>query len=442
VALATLAPPAPTGNFIGRNTIGSDQTGRGGNGVDGVRLVSATANLIGTNEIMGNSGDGIDLLFSTNNQIYGNYIGTDGQLLFGNGGNGIDLVSGSTGSGIDNNLISGNALDGILADDTSGSTDIYANTIGLDAQFGIAIPNGRNGVHILGTGNTVGGTGITQGNVISGNAFDGVFIDGGNGDTQTCCNVITANFIGTDNSGTFSLGNGANGVQITGFDNNVGGNGAAVRHVISGNRRDGVLLGPSSVSAGNLVAGNFMGTDSTGTRGLRTLAGGTPSGNGLNGVEIQGSSQNTIGGAGGVGDSSPGNVISNNGADPVGPRTGNGVLIRDSGSTNNTVQGNYIGTDVSGLSPLGNKRDGVYVEASAGSGNEIGGAAANVGNVISANGLWGIELDVVVTEDFNVIGLDKNGRDPNNNMKNGTPGPPPAGGGSFNNQYGAHDQHQ
>jgi parallel beta-helix repeat protein len=140
VFLMALAPPGPTGNFIGRNTIGCDQTGRGGNAVDSVRLVRAPANLIGVNEIMGNSGDGVDLTLSANNQIYENYIGTDGQVPFGNGGDGIDLVSGSTGTTIDNNLISGNALDGIFADDTSSSTDIYANTIGLDAQYGIAIP--------------------------------------------------------------------------------------------------------------------------------------------------------------------------------------------------------------------------------------------------------------------------------------------------------------
>jgi titin len=255
-----------------------------------------------------------------------------------------------------------------------------------------------------------------------------------NGDANTCCNIISANFIGTDNTGTFSLGNGANGVEISGFDNMVGGNGELVRNVISGNRMDGVLLG--SGSADNLVAGNYIGTDVTGTRALLMLGGGTPSGNGRNGIEIQNSSQNTIGGVGGVGQNGAGNVISNNG-DPnlVGPRRGNGVLIRDSGSTNNTVQGNYIGIGASGLSPLGNKRDGVYVEASAGTGNTIGGAAANVRNVISANVLWGIELDVAVIEDFNIIGLDKNGQDPNNNMKN-------AGGGSFNNQYGANDQHQ
>src|SRR6185503_12156182 len=167
-------------------------------------------------------------------------------------------------------------------------------------------------------------------NVISGNSLNGV----GMQDFDGFGNVVRGNFIGTDKNGTAALGNSGSGVciSISTSNNTVGGTTAAERNVISGNNTDGVdfLTG----AAGNQVMGNFIGTNVSGTFAL---------GNGLDGVFINNAPSNKIGGT------SPGagNVISGN-------TVFNGVDVLGAGSTGTLVQGNFIGTDVSGSIALGN----------------------------------------------------------------------------------------
>ena len=75
--------------------------------------------------------------------------------------------------------------------------------------------NFSNGVSIANlapSGNTVGGYYPGSANVISGNGGDGVYISG----SATGANVVLGNLIGTDISGTFYLGNTANGVKLSG----------------------------------------------------------------------------------------------------------------------------------------------------------------------------------------------------------------------------------
>ncbi|MGD1075462.1 MAG: OmpA family protein, partial [Thermodesulfovibrionales bacterium] len=69
---------------------------------------------------------------------------------------------------------------------------------------------------------------------------------------------------------------------------------------------------------------------------------------------------------------------------------GTGVLIMGAGAATNKVQGNYIGTDATGTSAVGNY-DGVII-SNAGAGNTIGGTAAGAGNLISGNGHEGLWL--------------------------------------------------
>jgi titin len=129
-------------------------------------------------------------------------------------------------------------------------------------------------------------------------------------------------------------------------------------------------------TTGNVAAGNYIGTDVTGTLDL---------GNG-NGVLIAGgASGNTIGGVR--------NIISGNNS--------HGVIIRDSGTTSNTVAGNYIGTDVTGTLVLGNSQQGVRIETGA-SNNRIGTDGnglndASERNVISGNNQDGVRLTGVGT---------------------------------------------
>src|SRR5439155_26762615 len=115
----------------------------------------------------------------------------------------------------------------------------------------------------------------------------------------------------------------------------------------------------------NVVQGNYIGVDATGSTAL---------GNGDAGVAITNTANNTVGGT-----TPPArNVISGN--------QQAGVAISQAGATGNVVQGNYIGTDASGMSPLGN---GTGVEISDAPSNLVGGVAPGAGNVIAANGLGG-----------------------------------------------------
>ena len=113
---------------------------------------------------------------------------------------------------------------------------------------------------------------------------------------------------------------------------------------------------------------------------------------------------NTIGGTA----AGAGNVISGN--------QGIGVLI---GSPNNVVQGNYIGTDVTGQTALGNTTDGVVLLSGA-DGSTIGGTADGAHNVISGNGDNGVLIigsNTVVQGNY--IGTDATGKNLLFNFGNG-----------------------
>jgi len=177
---------------------------------------------------------------------------------------------------------------------------------------------------------------------------------------NSAANLVQGNFIGTDATGTVALENSVGVVLATNSDDNtVGGTVAGARNIISGNSAAGVLI--SGGSSDNLVQGNFIGLDVMGTAPLR---------NGDSGVEINNTSSNTIGGT----SAAARNIISVNPA---------GVLIV-AGATDNVVQGNYIGTDVTGFIDIGSDDlEGVMIDDS--SANLIGGSTPGAGNLISAN---------------------------------------------------------
>jgi hypothetical protein len=202
----------------------------------------------------------------------------------------------------------------------------------------------------------------------------GLVISGFSGsgiDVRGASNVIAGNFIGTDRSGTLGQGNGQDGVRLEADGNEVGGLTAADRNVISGNAGAGVRI----LSAGsNHVDGNFIGTDRFGTGAL---------GNGT-GIILDSAVGNTIGtpAAGTAGR----NLISGN--------TGDGIdIIGGLGAPDNTLHQNlvwynYIGTDATGTQALGNF-DGVRIDAS--SYNHVG--ASTAGNVIAGNRGSGVVIE-------------------------------------------------
>jgi hypothetical protein len=313
-------------------------------------------------------------------RIEGSYLGTDptGTQALGNFTgiliSGSDDLVGGTAAGA-GNLISGNQQYGVWIN--GGSNVVQGNTIGTDVTGTQPLSN-DTGVAIIGSDNLVGGTDAGAGNLISGNRSGGVGINGNN-------NVVQGNLIGTDITGTQSLGN-ILGVFITGSGNLVGGTDARASNLISGNN---LAAGVTIEGSNNVVQGNQIGTDITGTQ---------PLGNG-SGVVILLGSDNLIGGT----DAGAGNLISGN--------TNAGIAIVY--SSNNVVQGNLIGTDVTGTRALGN-HDGVLIEGgpdnNTADNNLIGGTTAAAANVISGNGGSGVLLSGVNVQsnliEGNFIGTD------------------------------------
>jgi CSLREA domain-containing protein len=152
-------------------------------------------------------------------------------------------------------------------------------------------------------------------------------------------NVIAGNFIGTDPTGTIDFGNGFSGVDVTsGYGTRVGGTLAADRNLISGNN------GGAAVALANRspAVGAILQGNLIGTQrdGRSALA------NSGDGVLVTGAN-NTIGGGAGAE-----NVIAFN-------RTA-GVSVEDPGSVGNRILGNSIfsnlrmGIDLNGDDRTGN----------------------------------------------------------------------------------------
>ncbi len=183
-------------------------------------------------------------------------------------------------------------------------------------------------------------------------------------------NVVAGNYIGTDATGTLARPNNEHGVLIfIASDNTIGGTIPADRNVISGNKMNGVHI-EEPASTGNRVIGNYIGTDRTGAVAL---------GNEMDGVAIaDGAHDNAVGGD----TAAQRNVISGN--------QHQGVHISRSEVSqpyNNVVKGNYIGADAGGTNALGNGQFGVAI---------FNGPTNNVvgpGNTIAYNGIDGVLVD-------------------------------------------------
>lgn len=235
---------------------------------------------------------------------------------------------------------------------------------------------------------------ISRGNVIRGLVINRFPGNGvAVGASEATGNVIAGNHIGTDPSGSSALRNGLNGVFIgLGAQNNTVGGDEPSERNIISGNGWEGVGIHGSETVSNTVSGNYIGTDATGTSSVS---------NELHGVRIYGGSRdNTIGG------STPGrrNVISGNAQQ--------GVRIMGDGTTGNAVSGNYIGVDTSGLTALENGTGGVMIAEGA-QGNLVGGWDRGMRNVIAGNGGTGVSLlDTGTTNNrvsANYIGVDATG---------------------------------
>ncbi len=365
---------------------------------------------------------------------------TQGVVLYAN-----NTTLGGTNPQEDN-VISGNAEQGVLIQPSATGNVVEGNQIGIvgPSTNGLYFPagNGAEGILDYGSSNQLGGPVPAAGNLISANGSHGIHISGSVA-TRT---IVAANIIGLGPGGgyAFGTGNPGNGDAGDGIFiensalNQIGGPTSAWGNVISsnfgagvsitgvtstgntilnnligvtadgnaakGNAQQGVAdyspgttVGPGNVISGNLlgvlisgssatgvvVEGNLIGTDMTGTINL---------GNSQEGVLIDDSSGNTV-----TGNANGSQVISGNLA---------GVAITGTSSTGNLVVGNFIGSDKSGLNPLPNAQEGVSILDA--SGNTIGGTTSSSANLISGNH-WGVRLGGSATDNLiegNFIGTD------------------------------------
>ncbi len=203
-----------TGNLIGTNAAGSAAIA---NNV-GISCFGCTNMTIGgsnatdRNIISGNTNAGYNSggTGTSNVSFFGNYIGTDitGENDLGNGAEGIRMqhpasnytIGGSSaGQG---NVISGNGDDGIhLNDDAT----VLGNKIGTDKDGISNIGNDDNGIFIqsVGTDNTIGGNSSADENIIAFNGADGIEV---NSFTTTVNNEIARNSIFSNNNLGIDLG--------------------------------------------------------------------------------------------------------------------------------------------------------------------------------------------------------------------------------------------
>ena len=356
--------------------------------------------------INGFPGPQIQLATSGGNIVQGNFIGTDitGTVGVGGGPWGIYVVS-------DGNTIGSQGIAGDFAERNvvftgvrtvtpyatgaavflnSSNNVVAGNYIGTDktgdhsfVSSGVIYQGSGNGVYFAGDNNRIGSDGsgtadTEQRNVISGYMQGaGLFMLGHH-------NVIAGNFIGTDATGTHAVPNGSGAANWGGDGNLIGTNAlgvanASTRNIISGNAGHGIA---TTIGGANyVIKGNYIGTNVTGTLALP---------NGASGI-IDSSSHLTIGGP----TPSERNIISGNAYTGITEFVSNGAVI----------QGNYIGMDVTGLSPIAN---GGGINES-GNNDLIGGPNPGEGNLISGNNYGVVVYANNSTIQGNLIGTDKTG---------------------------------
>jgi CSLREA domain-containing protein len=313
------------------------------------------------------------------------------------GGDGLQFLAGSGGS----------ALEGLIVNRSPGyglriaaPVTLSGNWIGTDSTGDGAAANALGGVLV-----TTGGAQSLLGvpgelpNVISGNGGPGIEVDAGPVTIQN-------NLVGTNPSGRSPVANAGAGINVAdgATGDVIGGATGDDANVIGGNTGGGVVVDGST---GIQITGNLI--------GVAVANGDYAVGNAGHGISLANAPNAQIGPTG----SGERNVISAN--------AGTGVVV-GAGSTNSSVDGNYIGLrpdgtaiGAGGLETFGNGGDGVDIQASGaavgtarqnvisgqlGAGIRIGAPGAMVrnnrigtdptGQTYAGNGLQGIVVESVV----------------------------------------------
>ncbi len=356
------------GNFIGLAKNGTTAMGNLGHGV---LIERSNGALIGgptpaERNVVASSGQrGLEINQSSSIVFVNNYVGVDSTatLMRGNTQVGVAInncsnaiVGGTTVSV--RNIVSNNGFDGIRLDNSTTPV-VQGNYVGVDITGLLDFGNGETGINVYNAGvATIGGNTYSARNISSGNGQDGIFLH------DNCAgSIVRANFTGVGKDGTTIIGNGQSGIRVWGGTSSngiiIGGANYVERNVTAANgatatsdSRDGIRM--EGGAGGHIVKGNFCGTDSTGT-----LA--TGYGNTWAGISINEVNAGIFGGTG----ANESNVSGNNGHE--------GIWLRN--ATNNSIIGNFVGTDRSATVQMGNGQFGINIRY-ASLNNTIGGSAA------------------------------------------------------------------
>lgn len=318
-------------------------------------------------------------------------------------GNGLTFGEGSSGSIVQGLCINEWIDCGILIDGFAGPANdisVFGNFIGTDVT-GTSVLANRIGVGVSGdstgvgpvSGTNIGDAGFENRNIIAGSwghfVVDDYLLRG------ACISLfdhldteIYNNYIGTDGSGTVALGNSQVGLyDRLGENTLIGGDIITQRNLVSGHFVYGMRIRDELNGS---IINNYVGTNLQGTASSVSL------GNSIQGIYFDGET---------TGVTVRNNLVSGN--------NGSGICVGDAfvlpGAENNTFIANLIGTDVTGIQPLGNTYDGIIVNTP---NNTIGEVGVENLNVISNNGNNGITLTGDASNTLvqnNHIGVDKFG---------------------------------
>ena len=210
-----------------------------------------------------------------------------------------------------NSTLTGPSNDSVFVDGLQPDTNPYGPEIEISGE---ALDSGKTCWILEGSLIRI------EGLVINRCPASGILIEGRHD------NHICGNYIGTDATGTTDQGVGVDGIllQSGAHDNTIGGSSEAHRNIISGNSR-GIRIAGEDTTA-NVIQGNYIGTDRTGT---------APLGNDY-GIQIDSTAHdNTIG---------PDNIIAYN--------DWYGVWVHGTDSTGNRITHNSIHS---------NRLEGIYL---------------------------------------------------------------------------------
>lgn len=433
-------------NMIGTNTDGSFPIPNRDNGVEiggtahDIVIGGPTAgfSIIPVQTISGNGGFGVAFVGSPRNiDLNAARIGTDAQgqapasgpQVLGNTKGGVYVGPGARAINIGSTdpdlatTISGNKGHGVLINGAQ-TVNIVGTYIGLTDCGCYDLPNSGDGIVLVNAANnTIGGGGTGQANVISGNRGNGITLSG----AGTAFNLVRGNLVGTDPDGAHAsgidgfVGNLGHGIQITAgarnntiggpvsanppgtLPNDLSGDRPPQGNLVSGNGGDGIRI--DGGSTGNVLFGNFVGTDGSGSYAVPNFG---------DGVAIIGSNNNAL--VGTVPTQNPFifyNVLSGN--------LGNGLRVKDSNGT--VIQANFFGMASDNKGTVGNFGNGIVIEGT--SQNTTLGGPIPLGNVIAGNGGHGVVLrDSVgnLTASNNFTGVAAFDDDPSDNFGNAQDG--------------------